>query len=42
MELESTVEDGGKIFEFLSSPIDFTSVKATLSAKLLNGKEEIV
>merc|ERR1712062_617019 len=37
VELESSEENGGKIFEFLSSPIDFTSVKDSLSAKVLNG-----
>ena len=37
MELDST-DDGSKIFQFLSSPLDFTAVKETMSGKELKGK----
>ena len=37
MELDST-DDGNKIFQFLSSPMDFSAVKETMSGKELKGK----
>lgn len=37
MELDST-DDGSKIFQFLSSPMDFIAVKETMSGKELKGK----
>jgi len=36
MELDST-DDGSKIFQFLSSPMDFSAVKETMSGKELKG-----
>ena len=39
MELDST-EDGSKIFQFLSSPMDFIAVKETVSGKELKGKNK--
>ena len=41
MELDST-DDGSKIFQFLSSPMDFIAVKETMSGKELKGKNKYI